>query len=117
MVAVGMGSAADDGSPPSAGRARRGFRERISTPAGEPPAELALPGPVDPLLASIHAVLVNDPRHVDDIAGEAGISPAQAVAGLLELEVTGHARQAPGLRFARPAGKSAKSRNRATDMG
>jgi len=58
--------------------------------------------PADPQLAAVWATLGDEPAHVDAIAGVAGISPALAVAALLELEITGHATQSPGLRFARP---------------
>jgi DNA processing protein len=41
------------------------------------------------------------PRHVDELAGEIGLEPHYGLASLLALEIQGHARQLPGLRFAR----------------
>ncbi len=41
------------------------------------------------------------PRHVDQLAAELGLEPRQSLASLLALEIQGHVRQLPGLRFAR----------------
>lgn len=54
--------------------------------------------PADPLLA----LLEGEPRHADEIADLCGLSIAEAVSRLLQLEIDGLARQMPGLRFARP---------------
>lgn len=53
--------------------------------------------PADPLW---HA-LREEPRLLDDIAASAGLEPGRALAGLLALELEGHARQLPGRRFVR----------------
>ncbi len=45
--------------------------------------------------------LGDEPRLLDDIAAAAGLAPGHALAGLLALELEGHARQLPGRRFAR----------------
>lgn len=42
-----------------------------------------------------------EPRHVDEIAAATGLDARRSLASLLALEVRGHARQLPGLRFAR----------------
>ena len=44
------------------------------------------------------------PRHVDEIAAAVGLEPHHSLASLLALEIQGHARQHPGLRFARSGG-------------
>ncbi len=46
-------------------------------------------------------VLGREPRHVDEISTEVGLEPHRSLASLLALEVRGHARQLPGLRFVR----------------
>ncbi|MEJ2184531.1 MAG: DNA-processing protein DprA [Gemmatimonadota bacterium] len=51
----------------------------------------------DPLWRTLR----DEPRLLDDIAAAAGLEPGQALAGLLALELEGHARQLPGRRFAR----------------
>lgn len=53
--------------------------------------------PADPLLALLEV----EPRHADEIADLCGLSIAEAVSRLLQLEIDGLARQMPGLRFAR----------------
>lgn len=40
-------------------------------------------------------------RHADELAAELGLDAGQSLASLLSLEVQGHARQLPGMRFAR----------------
>lgn len=42
-----------------------------------------------------------EPLHVDELARAAGLKPATVLAGLLELELRGVARQLPGMRFMR----------------
>ena len=42
-----------------------------------------------------------EPRHAEDIAARAGLDPRRGLASLLSLELQGHARQLPGLRFVR----------------
>ncbi len=46
-------------------------------------------------------ILDVEPRHIDDIAAEAGFTPAEANAGLVVLELKGGARRLPGNLFAR----------------
>jgi predicted Rossmann fold nucleotide-binding protein DprA/Smf involved in DNA uptake len=41
------------------------------------------------------------PRHPDALAAELGLDAGQSLASLLALEVQGHARQLPGMRFTR----------------
>jgi DNA processing protein len=45
--------------------------------------------------------LDREPRHVDAIAAATGLDARRSLASLLALEIRGHARQLPGLRFAR----------------
>lgn len=45
--------------------------------------------------------LGHEPRHVDEVAAAVGLDPHQGLASLLSLEIMGHARQLPGLRFVR----------------
>lgn len=42
-----------------------------------------------------------EPRHADDLAAEVGLDAHHGLASLLALEIRGHARQLPGLRFVR----------------
>ncbi len=52
-------------------------------------------------LRGIWRVLSGEPRYVDEVAGLAAVSPAEALAGLGALELGGWARQCPGMRFQR----------------
>lgn len=45
--------------------------------------------------------LGGEPRHVDEISTAVGLDPRRSLASLLALEVRGHARQLPGMRFVR----------------
>ena len=63
--------------------------------ADAPPAGLEGQGLV------LWRALGREPRHVDEIAAEAGLDARRSLASLLALEVRGHARQTAGLRFAR----------------
>jgi DNA processing protein len=54
-------------------------------------------------LRQIWSALDSDGRHVDEVARVAGLPAAQALVGLLELEVSGRARRLPGSRFALPS--------------
>jgi DNA processing protein len=63
-------------------------------------AELPLPDlAAEP--RALLAILRVAPRHADELASAAGLGPAKALAGLLELELAGLAEQRPGLRFSR----------------
>ena len=42
-----------------------------------------------------------EPVHAEDLAGAVGLDPSQGLASLLALEVRGHLRQLPGMRFVR----------------
>lgn len=66
--------------------------------AGE---EAEAPEGLDGERLALWRVLRDEPLHVDELAGAAGLSPAGALAGLLELELAGWARQYAGKRFAR----------------
>lgn len=46
-------------------------------------------------------LLGHGPRHADALTRELGLEPHQGLASLLALEVQGHARQLPGMRFVR----------------
>lgn len=60
-----------------------------------PPAELEGQG------LALWRVLGREPRHVDEISASVGLEPHRSLASLLSLEVQGHARQLPGMRFVR----------------
>ncbi len=45
--------------------------------------------------------MASGPRHVDELTAELGLEVGQGLASLLALEIQGHARQLPGLRFTR----------------
>lgn len=50
---------------------------------------------------SLWNALDRDPRHVDELAAEAGLSVPEALAGLLDMELRGYVRQVGGMRFGR----------------
>ncbi|MEJ2216613.1 MAG: DNA-processing protein DprA [Gemmatimonadota bacterium] len=64
---------------------------------GRSPSDSGRGLPADPLWRALR----DEPRLLDDIAASAGLDPGRALAGLLALELEGHARQLPGRRFAR----------------
>lgn len=68
-----------------------------SQQASEP---TALPG-LSPSERRLYECLSSDPRDIDDITAELGMSPAEVSAGLLVLEIRRLVRQLPGKRFVR----------------
>lgn len=60
-----------------------------------PPSELEGQG------LALWRVLGRQPKHVDEIAVAVGLESHRSLASLLALEVQGHARQLPGMRFVR----------------
>jgi DNA processing protein len=62
-------------------------------PAGEPPAA----GPA----FTVWSALTHDPIHADDLAIRVGLSAAETLAALLDLEVSGHARRGAGMLYCR----------------
>jgi DNA processing protein len=50
---------------------------------------------------ALWSALDYEPRHVDDVAADLGLAPNHSLASLLALELQGHARQLPGMRFVR----------------
>jgi DNA processing protein len=66
-------------------------------------AQLALPAAAAPSgdAGSIFAVMTRAPRHADELAREAGLGPAAAMAALLSLELEGLCEQRPGRYFLR----------------
>lgn len=85
---------------------------RLLTGPGEVLAYLELPAPEGleadtppPDLTGVGLALWRalgpEPRHVDEVAGEAGLDPHHGLASLLALEIQGYARQLPGMRFVR----------------
>lgn len=60
-----------------------------------PPKELEGQG------LALWRVLGTEPRHVDEISVDVGLEAHRSLASLLALEVRGHARQLPGMRFTR----------------
>jgi DNA processing protein len=63
-----------------------------------PPVELEGQG------LALWRALGAEPRHVDELSAALGLEPRRSLASLLALEVQGHARQLPGLRFVRGHG-------------
>jgi len=61
----------------------------------EPPAGLA------PAARRVWRALGTEPLHADELADACGVSAGALLSTLLELELAGHARQAPGGRYAR----------------
>ena len=55
----------------------------------------------NPVLGALWSALDVEPQHVDDLARATGLSHGEALAGLLDLELTDRVRQVPGQRFAR----------------
>jgi DNA processing protein len=73
-------------------------------------AELGLSAPAEPQLelagvggdeAALLSALARRPRHADDVARAAGLTPGAALAGLLALELRGLCEQRPGHYFVR----------------
>lgn len=60
-----------------------------------PPARLEGQG------LALWRALGRQPKHVDEVAAAAGLETHRSLASLLSLEVQGHARQLPGMRFVR----------------
>ncbi len=60
-----------------------------------PPVELEGQG------LALWRALDAEPRHIDEISATVGLDSHRSLASLLSLEVQGHARQLPGLRFVR----------------
>jgi DNA processing protein len=71
----------------------------IPSPVGvggnEPPADLR------GVSLALWSALGPTPRHVDEVAAELGLDTRHTLPSLLALEIQGHARQRPGLRFER----------------
>jgi DNA processing protein len=65
----------------------------------------------------VWAALSHEPQHVDEIAASANLATAAALAVLLSLELEGHVRQVPGMRFGRSASWWGGARNRTQDKG
>jgi DNA processing protein len=59
------------------------------------------PGELEGQGLALWRVLGREPMHVDEIATEVGLEPHRSLASLLALEIRGHARQLPGMRFVR----------------
>ncbi|MEJ2678185.1 MAG: DNA-processing protein DprA [Gemmatimonadota bacterium] len=72
-------------------------RSETVGPRGGAPSDAGRGLSADPLWRTLR----DEPRPLDDIAAAAGLEPGRALAGLLALELEGHARQLPGGRFAR----------------
>jgi DNA processing protein len=65
------------------------------------PGEDTTPPGLEGVGLALWGLLGDSARHVDELTGQLGLDPHQALASLLALEVQGHARQLPGFRFAR----------------
>lgn len=76
--------------------------EGLSLPL--PPAGADADGPPDELYGvglALWRAIGPGIRHVDELAAEVGLDVCQSLASLLALEIQGHARQLPGMRFVR----------------
>jgi DNA processing protein len=69
-------------------------------PGGGPSSGTPGPG-ASPALDALWGALAPVPRGLDAIAEGAGMTPAEALAGLSSLELLGRARRCPGMRFCR----------------
>jgi DNA processing protein len=74
-----------------------GLTDKALGPVVERPATTKLEG----AKARLHAALGPSPRHVDEVAAQAGLTASEALAGLLELELSGLCAARPGMYFAR----------------
>ena len=81
--------------------------EHLSSGADEPLSLFGSDPPADfgPEALRVWDSLAAAPRHVDELAREASMAPSAALAALSLLEVSGWARQEPGARFVRGAGR------------
>jgi DNA processing protein len=70
----------------------------IPDAAADPPGT---PAELHGVGLALWSALGYDPRHVDEVAADVGLAPSQSLASLLALELQGHARQLPGMRFVR----------------
>ncbi len=66
-----------------------------------PPARTGRNPEVPAGLAKLWEALGAEPRHIDEVAARAGMSPAQASAGLMELTLLGRVQEWPGKRYSR----------------
>jgi DNA processing protein len=73
----------------------------LGLPAGETDTEPETPPDLHGVGLALWRSLGPVPRHVDDLAGDLALEPHYSLASLLALEIKGHARKLPGMRFAR----------------
>jgi DNA processing protein len=73
----------------------------LGLPPGPPGAEPETPPDLHGVGLALWRALGHTPRHVDELAGDVGLEPHYSLASLLALEIQGHARKLPGMRFAR----------------
>ncbi len=66
-----------------------------------PPARAGGEPGVPSGLARLWEALGTEPRHIDEVAVRAGMSPAEAAAGLMELTLRGCVQEWPGKRYSR----------------
>jgi DNA processing protein len=71
----------------------------LGIPARGVEADTAGSGPRSEPARSIWAALASGPLHVDEVACSAGVESAAVLQALLDLEIAGHVRQFPGMRF------------------
>lgn len=88
LDAVGLGALARAAARSGAARGR-------TDAADEPPAGLSPTG------VRVWRALGTEPVHVDELADACGVAAGTLLSTLLELELAGHVRQAPGSRYAR----------------
>jgi DNA processing protein len=77
--------------------------EALGLGAGDDGRQLGLPAVEEPSgdAARLLAAMRGEPRHADELAREAGLGPAPAMAALLSLELRGLCEQRPGQYFLR----------------
>ena len=73
----------------------------LSPEAEEDATETLPPRGLEGQALALWRALGPEPRHADDVAARAGLDAQRGLASLLSLELQGHVRQLPGLRFTR----------------
>ncbi len=99
VVARPQGTARAPGQAVRAGRS--GGEPAMGDTAPALPAIAAAPAAAGPARA-VWTAMNDEPAHVDQLAAATGLTTAEALVALLELEIRGYAQQAAGMRFSRP---------------
>ncbi|MGH7767135.1 MAG: DNA-processing protein DprA, partial [Candidatus Binatia bacterium] len=73
------------------------FARRAAAPEKSPP--VVLPPNLSPEGKKIFALVLGQPRQIDEVIESSGLSPAKVSEVLLDLEIHGLLKQLPGKRF------------------